>query len=133
MITRLSVVVLVASMLLPCCRADDPPANALAKARVDAAKETYQGMVKHRQFDPNGPSFESIYTWSHRWMEGEQALATNQTGKLAALQSHFDRMKEWESVISEFSKKGLAPAYEVSQGRYNRLEAESWLADANKK
>jgi hypothetical protein len=113
--------------------ADEAKPADLAKARADAARETYEGVVNRHQVDPNGPSFESIYLWSRRWMEAEQALATDKAGRLAALQGHVDRMKKWETIKTEEVKQRLAPKYEASQARFYRLEAESWLGEAKGK
>jgi hypothetical protein len=114
-------------------RADEANPLDLAKARAAAAQETYEGQVRRHAVDASGPSFESIYVWSRRWLEAEQALATDKAGRLAALQAHLDRMNKWEATKTEQRKQGFVAAYEVPQARFYRLEAEIWLAEAKGK
>jgi len=113
--------------------ADQAKPADLAKARAAAAQETYEGQVCRHAIDASGPTFESIYLWSRRWLEAEQALATDKAGRLAALQAHLDRMRKWEATKTEQRKQGFVAAYEVPQARFYRLEAEIWLAEAKGK
>jgi hypothetical protein len=125
--------VLILAAAAPRGLADEAKPAELAKARAAAARETYEALLGRYAIDPKGPGFESIYLWSRRWLEAEQAAAADKAGRLAALQAHLERMKKWETIKTEALKQGLAPKYEVPQARFYRLEAESWLAETQGK
>jgi hypothetical protein len=110
--------------------ADDAKPAELAKARVEAARNVYEGMLERARIDARfALDPEKLYLWSRRWMEAEQAVAAEKAGRVAALQAHLARMKKLEANFEERRKNGTAPAYEVPQARFYRLEAEMWLAD----
>jgi hypothetical protein len=115
-------------MSVPSMAEEVKPAD-LATERLEAARETFKGIVERLKINPNfHASGEMLYLWSRRWMEAEQALATDKAGKTAALRGHVERMRKLEAAAAEGRKQGMVPAYEVSQTRYYRIEAEMWLA-----
>jgi hypothetical protein len=110
--------------------ADDAKRVEFAKASAEAARKVYEAMVDRAGIDPRfDPDPERLYLWSRRWMEAEQAVAGEKAGRVAAAQAHFARMKKWEAAFEEKRKNGTAPAYQVPQVRFYRLEAEMWLAE----
>lgn len=152
---------------------DKPPAGAAAKERVELAKKFYKDQILRdlaRRLAPpdqgKGPiedlfltesMAEALHTWSVRWMEAERDGAVDQTGRIAAVQAHLDRMISVEagkmtrkeladhpfvkeadesnrSMFVDLDPEKVREAFpEVTRrfsdvARYFRLEAEAWLA-----
>jgi hypothetical protein len=120
--------------------AEDAKAEAAnAKARVEAAQKVYKGMIARRNSDPSGGAaglawFEQLNRWSLRWMGAQCDLSTKKADKVAAVEAHLKRMREWEKNAKAMAKKGsvIAP-YEVSAVTFYRLDAEKLLRKAKKK
>jgi hypothetical protein len=112
---------------------DPPPTSAkLLGAMRDAAGKTYTLHWK-RFKNLEGLDLEVLYQWSHRWMEAERKLSDKKAAQTAALQAHYERMKELEKVAVALVKSGQGRASDASAATYFRLEAELWLAQAKEK
>jgi hypothetical protein len=114
----------------------DDKAAANARARLEAARKVYQGMMDcGRKGDASFKlSSEELYRWSRRWMEAERDLADKPEARVAAAQAHLDRMAKWEEGIKRTHAvaRTIYP-YEVSAAEFYRLEAERGLAEAKAK
>src|SRR5438552_688900 len=55
----------------PCsaCRGEEPNQSQPARARVEAARKTYERWSS--QFLSGSAQVEGVYRWSHRWVEAE--------------------------------------------------------------
>jgi hypothetical protein len=108
-------------------------ATKMAKARLDAAQQTYDGKwtrLKNgvAQLDP-----ESLHAWSCRILETAQELRPDKADRLAALQAHVDRMREVERFAVTLAKTGQGTQDQATAAEYFRLEAELWLTKAKNK
>jgi hypothetical protein len=110
----------------------DEKAAANAKARLDAARKTYEGMFARWRTDPSARLRpEDFYSWSRRWMDAEREVADKPEARVAAAQAHLDRMTKCEQMVRRKHDVGLDTfAYEVTGAEFYRLEAERWLAEA---
>jgi hypothetical protein len=112
----------------------EDPAAANARARLEAARQVYQGMLARAKVDPNAPlDPEKVYQWSRRWMEAARDLGTSKEDKIAAAADHLGRMKAIEAVIKQLFDKGFAIPVEVPAQAFFRLQAEQELAQARAK
>jgi hypothetical protein len=114
--------------------ADEVKPADLPKARLEAAQDTFKGIQDRAKIDPNfHAAGEMLYLWSRRWMDAEQSLATDKAGRITALRGHLERMRKLEELTAENRKQGMVAAYEVSQARYYRVEAQIRLDEAKGK
>jgi hypothetical protein len=105
-----------------------------ARARRDAARKVYKGILERAQVDTGaGLDPERICLWSRRWMEAERELAGDAEEKVAAVQGHLDRMKERETAVRKMVNSRLAAATDLAAQEFYRLEAERLLAEARAK
>jgi hypothetical protein len=125
-------------LLAPAAQAAPPEAQpdqpqALAKARVEAARKTYEAAVQGLQqtrrvgnvlMQLGRPA--DVYDWSVRWLNAERDLGGKKDDQLAALAGHLQRMKELEKRVAKLSE--VVPSLDVSAAEYYRVEAEFWLA-----
>jgi hypothetical protein len=103
--------------------------------KLAAARKVNQMARQLMEVGGRGPGIDFHHTWSKRQMDAEREVAGNAKEKLAAVQSHLDRMRAWEERL-----RGLRGAPIGVQGRMNDLdasamefyvaEAEQWLAEA---
>jgi hypothetical protein len=63
-----------------------PPA--LVKAQMDAARKAFELYLKRQQDRAGEPGPEKLYVWSRRWMEAQQALASEKDRRVQAAQDH---------------------------------------------
>jgi hypothetical protein len=132
--SAVAAVILGVAVLASPGRGDDTAA-ANARARLEAARKTYEGMLARHRVDARaGLGAEDFYRWSRRWMEAERDLADKPEARVAAAQAHLDRMTKWEDMVKRAQAQGgfLAP-YEATAAEFYRLEAEHWLAQAKAK
>jgi hypothetical protein len=109
------------------CRSDEPGIEN-AKARMEAARKTFQAILERRNFDVSAAwDGEKLYRWSRRWMEGEQAVRIDKTGRIASAEAHLQRMKELEALVKRIRKAGMLSLEDVSAQEFFRLEAERSL------
>jgi hypothetical protein len=126
----------VAGGLTSLARADAKEDVANAKARVEAARKVYQGMLERQKQVPGAFDAEKLYRWSRRWMEAQQDVSATKKNQVAAIEAHLDRMKRVEKTVKDLIKAGatsdLAP-FEAKAAEFYRLEAEKWLRKAKGK
>ncbi len=106
-----------------------------AKERVDAARKAFEGywrMLRHGTGGTRGDP-ETIYVWSRRWMEAQQALSNDKAATRAAVHAHLDRMKELEKVFASLARAQQGTQADADAGRYYRAEAEVWLSQVKGK
>lgn len=126
--------VLAVAVLLSAGRAgsaEPAVAPALLKARVEAARQTYDYVLRNfRESRP--PISELVYRWSCRWLDAERELSDRPADRVAAYEAHLARMRELESVVRDRWKNRYVSADEATAAQFYRIEAEIWLARAQK-
>ena len=102
----------------------------LAKARLDAARTTYE--LKVRRFRNLGGASdpEQFYLWSRRWRDAEEAIKPGKQRRTAAAQAHLERMKTLATLFAEIAKLGQTRQEDASAAAYYRIQAEIDLARA---
>jgi hypothetical protein len=110
-----------------------PPDTRFWQARLEAAREAYEGYSRQLGVDPAGSNMDLLYQWSRRWMEAERALAPNKDKQSAASTAHRDRMRTWEAALMNSVQKGNAARFELAAVRFYRLEAEQWVAEGGQR
>jgi hypothetical protein len=73
--------------------------------------------------------------WSGRFRRSRRPrqLRPDKGDRLAAIQSHLDRMREVERFAVTLAKTGQGTQDEATAAEYFRLEAELWLTKAKNK
>ena len=101
-----------------------------ARARLEAAKNAYEGGWKHYLAEPeSAPSpTEHSHNWSVRWLQAERDLARNKAEHIAALEAHLKRMQTRKDMLVSRFREGTSAMYQIHGAEYFRLEAEEWLA-----
>jgi hypothetical protein len=114
-------------------RADEDTA-ANAKARMEAAKKIYNGLLARWAIDPNVQSTvgEHLHRWSCRWMEA-QAEVGSRKDQIAAAEAHLGRMRELEKTARKLLAEKFVAPYEVAAIEFYRLDAEKRLHTVKKK
>ena len=118
---------LAAISFAPAPPADDNPLAALANARLEAARKQYDetwAYFKQARID----SYQ-VYVWSRLILDSEGEMAEKQAERVAALESHLERMKKLEALIVKVRRIGFGLSYDVGASQYYRLEAEFWVAN----
>jgi hypothetical protein len=106
-------------------RADDLVEN--AKARAAAADEAYRlaWLRLAENVEPaSSANLEMLHLWSRRLMEAQQEVSNKKEDKLAAAQTHLERMKQLEDRVKKLVDAGDARALDSAGAKYYRLEAE---------
>ena len=113
---------------------------ALAKIRVDAAKEMYDGLViGMNQTRGSGATLhlvaqpEEAYLWSVRWLNAQRDMRSGKESRVTALEEHVTRMKELQKCASDLTQGLLPGSWGLSAPRYYVAEAECWLAQEKAK
>jgi outer membrane protein TolC len=103
--------------------------KALLKARLEAALKEAEG---RRQVYREGESgtLNDLASSSLRLLEAERELSDQKADQIAALENHWQRMKELEEINQERFKAGRVSVMDLSQARFYRLQAEIWLERA---
>jgi hypothetical protein len=125
-------------LILPVLRADEPPrANtklANAKARAEAARKVYEGLLGRAKVDQNGLDLDKLDLWSRRWMEADQEQSEKKEDRIATAEAHLQRAKKLEATIKQlFEQKGFVSRVELDAQTYFRLDAERTLAELKDK
>jgi hypothetical protein len=130
---RIPLCVLVVGGVLFAARAAGPTrdktvgAERLAKERLSAARRAYEAAwAKFKPFDLSKGDGEDVYRWSHRWMESGRDTAISKAERVAALQAHFERMKELEQEVQMYVRSTI-PIQQLAATQFYRAEAELWL------
>jgi hypothetical protein len=120
-------------VLTSAARADEP-AVSNARARLEAARTVYQGVLARAKVHPNAPlDPDKVYQWSRRWMEAERDLSAKKEDRSAAAEGHLTRMKAMEALVNRLFEQKLVSPVDVAAQAFFRLEAEKGLAQAKKK
>jgi hypothetical protein len=103
----------------------------LAKKRVEAARHAYEAAwAAFKPFDLSKGDGENVYRWSRRWMESERHLATTKAKRVAAFESHLERMKKLEKEVHDYGLlHNTIPVLQMAATTFYRAEAETWLAE----
>jgi hypothetical protein len=101
----------------------------LAKARVDAARRTYEIIWRNNK-EGLVPFAELAYRWSRRWLEAEVEQDENKTSQLAAYTAHRNRMRELARITRERYRNRVNTIDETSATDFYLAEAEVWIAQA---
>jgi hypothetical protein len=104
----------------------EPTVSELAKARLQAAREVYKGLIQERQIGRGDGS--AIAEWSPHLLEAELEVATTKADRLAALEAHLARMKDNEKIWQGRFDAGRVLAVDLTRARFARLDAELRLA-----
>jgi hypothetical protein len=106
-----------------------------AKECLDAARRAYEyAWNEFSPFDLSKGDGEKVYRWSRRWMEAERDMAANKAKRLAAFQSHLERMKILEKEVHDYgSLRSTIPVQQMAATTFYRAEAETWLAEEKAK
>lgn len=104
------------------------PDKALLKAKLDAARKTYELTWKNYREGLRGAEY--LYWWSRRWMEAQRELAEGKAEQIAAVQGHAERMRELERVVQNLQRAKVGTLDEKTAAEFYRLEAEIWLQQA---
>jgi hypothetical protein len=102
---------------------------ALLKARLDAARKTYEWLAKN-YIESRPPLGELLYRWSCRWLDAEREMSGRQEDRIAAYQAHLRRMRELERVARDRFRNRFVPVDEDTAAQFYRAEAEIWLERA---
>ncbi len=120
-----------------CCTAAEqknaPIADAAnAKARLNAAKKTYEGLLQQFRANTSSVGVEggSFRDWSVRWMQARNELGQKKDDEIAALEEHLERMQLLKALCDAQVKQGIVPTTATSAAEYFQLEAEDWLGAA---
>jgi hypothetical protein len=109
--------------------------TALLKARVDAARKAYgaarEALEQSKRIDGSillvGKP-EEVYTWSVRWLSGQQDMSAKKEDRVAALEDHLKRMKELQHRVTKQNQGGLVSSVEIAATAWYVAEAELCLA-----
>ena len=104
----------------------------LARAKVDAARKTYEILWKNYQ-DELIPVVEVVYRWSRRWLEAELELKGPKADQEAAHLAHLNRMRDLARIARERRRFKINTVEEVSAAEFYCTEAEIWLEQAKMK
>lgn len=109
----------------------DPPN---AAARLAAAERVCQMLHDEASGAPAGhQGVEHAYLWSMRRMEAQRDVDATNGDRFAALESHLQRMRDFESATAKLNKEGVASKFELSSTQFYVAEAEEFLARARAK
>jgi hypothetical protein len=102
---------------------------ALLKARLDAARKTYEWLTKNNM-ESRPPIGELLYRWSCRWLDAEREMSGRQEDQIAAYRAHLRRMRELERVARDRFRNRFVAVEEDTAAQFYRAEAEVWLERA---
>ena len=107
-------------------RPDDPPPSQNAKARMEAARKTYE-YNWNKLRGTESQDVEQVHRWSRRWAEAQQHVSNKKPDQTAAVEAHLDRMKTLEMTVKAQLDAGVKfTVADVSAVEFYRLEAEDW-------
>ena len=101
----------------------------LAKAKVDAARRTYEVIWKNNK-EGLVPFAELAYRWSRRWLEAEVERSEDKANQLAAYTAHRDRMRELARITRERYRNRVITIEETSATDFYVAEAVVWIEQA---
>jgi len=101
----------------------------LAKAKVDAARRTYEVIWKNNK-EGLVPFAELAYRWSRRWLEAEVERSADKANQLAAYTAHRDRMRELARITHDRYRNRVITIEEASATDFYVAEAVVWMEQA---
>jgi RNA polymerase sigma factor (sigma-70 family) len=104
---------------------------ALLKARVEAARTEVEARMK--EFEAGRGTLELLYASSRRLLQAERELTEKKADQDAALQAHFERMKNVEEINKDRFEAGRIAIQDYAVSQYWRLEAEIGLERTKQK
>lgn len=129
--SRIVLCVLLAAGSLSAVSADDPPDLAkLLKERVEVARTGME--AADAMFLAGRLTFDQVTVWSRRLVDAELAVAKNKRERVAALEEFVKRAKAHEDIAMARFRAGQASNLDVTEMKYNRIEAEVQLEKARK-
>jgi hypothetical protein len=107
--------------------------DAFRKAKLDAARKTYELILKQKYGLTNTNSkgqidIDHVVRWSRNWLDAERDLSARKEDHLVAHQAHLKRMKALQEQVRTVLKAGLGSPTDASAMDYYLAEAELWLA-----
>jgi hypothetical protein len=120
--------VLAGGISAPPGRGDAQAAPDPAKAKLEAARITYEALLEVHRQGQAGFDAEKVYLWSRRWMEAERDLSEKKADRAAAAEAHLDRMKDLRKLDVARYKAGQGTKAEALGADFYVAEAELWLA-----
>jgi hypothetical protein len=102
--------------------------RALLKEMADTAKEELGSRM--REFEAGRGTTEFLCDASIRLLNAERELSDKGVDRLAALESHLQRMKKVEELNKKWRDQGRTPNKDFALSKYYRLQAKLWLARA---
>jgi hypothetical protein len=102
----------------------------LAQARYQAALEQYE--LEWSYFQQNRTQSLHVYVWSRLVLDARREMGQTKADRIAALKAHLARMQKMEDLIRRIRRLGFGLSADVGATRYYRMEAEYWLAQAEK-
>jgi hypothetical protein len=73
-------------------RAAAPALRNNAKARADAARKVYEGLLNRMRMDAGFKlDSDALYLWSRRWMNAQREVAASKAERTAAAEAHRTR------------------------------------------
>ncbi len=103
----------------------------LMKARLEAAETALDGRMK--EFEVGKGSLDILLGASKRWLSAKLELSNKNQDRIAALDAHFERMKEIESENQRRFDAGKVNIMDLAQAKFYRLDAEIELERAKAK
>jgi hypothetical protein len=105
------------------------PAPGNAAARAAAARKVYEGtLARYRRDSTFRMDPETLHLWSRRWMDADHELAQTRAARLAAVEGHLARMRDWEKQVTAAKEQGFVTPVDLAAAEFFRLEAETALA-----
>jgi hypothetical protein len=106
------------------------PVLSNAKARLEAARKVYQGIMERHQIEPSRQplDFENLCLWSRRWMDAQRDISDEKSNQLEAIDAHLNRVRDLEKIARQWVQVNAITTFECSAVEFHRLEAEHWLA-----
>ena len=104
----------------------EPPS---AAARLAAAERVCQMLHDEANGRPQGhQGVEHTYLWSIRRMEAQRDVDAARGDRFSALETHLQRMRDFQARIAELYKVGAASRFDLASTQYYVAEAEELLA-----
>jgi hypothetical protein len=97
-----------------------------------AAKRTYESLTATAYETGAKIDMETLYVWSHRWLDAELQVANSAKEKLAAYTAHLDRMKPHLDFMVALVQAGTrdATTTKLNALEYYVVEADMWVQKA---
>ena len=103
----------------------------LARERFDVATRGYEcAMVGHK---PNEALTADALRWLRLRAKARLDVPEGSANRIAFLQGYLQQLKAQEDFEERLAQRQLAGAQAVLMARYQRLEAEMWLAQARER